>query len=77
MSHLCVIIDSEINKEEEKMRIYKKEINGMMIEAHNDSNAFWSVGSVHPQAFERMSFDKRKYTMKRAMEFYASFKLEA
>ena len=76
MYGLSVIINAEINGEEIKMKIHKKEINGMIIEAHNDSNAFWSVGSAHKQAFDRMSFDKRKFTMKRAMEFYASFKNE-
>lgn len=58
------------------MKIFTKTINEMEVKAYNDSNAEWVVSSSDPRAFSEMRFDKRKFTMKRAMAFYASFKLE-
>ncbi len=56
------------------MKIFTKTIEGMEVKAYNDSNSEWVVSSSHQLAFSEMRFDKRKFTMKRAMEFYASFK---
>lgn len=50
-------------------RHYTKTFNGRTVIAYNDSNAYWVV---YPKDGENtsMSFDKRKFTMTWAMEFY-------
>lgn len=49
------------------MRITKKEINGIKYQAYNDSNVEWVVSCDNHSL---MRFDKRKFTMKEAIEFY-------
>ena len=49
------------------MKTHKKTINGKEIESWNDSNSSWVVCSKENG---RMSFDKRKFTMKEAIKFY-------
>lgn len=58
------------------MKTFTRTIEGMEINAYNDSNSEWVVSSSDPRAFSEMRFDKRKFTRKSAMEFYASFKSE-
>ena len=50
------------------MKTYTKTFHGVEVEAYNDSNAEWVVtaGDNTPQRF-----DKRKWTMKDAMELAA------
>lgn len=50
------------------MRVYKKEIYGIKVTAYNDSNAEWVVNAGD---WSQQRFDKRKWTMKHAMEFAA------
>ena len=51
------------------MKTYKKEINGVKVKAYNDSNIEWVVSVEGMETVQR--FDKRKWTMKDAMQFAA------
>jgi hypothetical protein len=44
----------------------------MTIYAYNDSGAQWVVNSLDSEHRE-MRFDRRKFTLKHAMQFYAEF----
>ena len=50
------------------MKIYTKTINDLEITAYNDSNSEWVVQA---KGFGTYFFDKRKITMKAAMELIA------
>tara|TARA_B100000768_G_scaffold130189_1_gene120776 strand:- start:844 stop:1017 length:174 start_codon:yes stop_codon:yes gene_type:complete len=50
------------------MKIHTKTINGLHITAYNDSNAEWVV---QVEGFSTYRFDKRKFTMKDAMQLMA------
>tara|TARA_R100000544_G_C2165677_1_gene29789 strand:+ start:147 stop:320 length:174 start_codon:yes stop_codon:yes gene_type:complete len=50
------------------MKIHTKTINGLEITAYNDSNAEWVV---QVEGFSTYFFDKRKITMKDAMQLMA------
>ena len=51
------------------MRTYKKMIGGICVKAYNDSNCDWVVSVEGMESVQR--FDKRKWTMKAAMQFAA------
>jgi hypothetical protein len=50
--------------------VHKRLINDMTIYAYNDSGAQWVVNSLDSEHRE-MRFDRRKFTLKHAMQFYA------
>ena len=51
------------------MKVHKKTVNNLVIKAYNDSNCDWVVSC---QGFETVHrFDKRKWTMKDAINFVA------
>ena len=54
--------------EDKKMKTHTKTIHGVKVKAYNDSNCEWVVqaGDMNVQRY-----DKRKWTMKDAMEFAA------
>lgn len=54
---------------EKTLKKHKKTINGIKVIAYNDSNAFWCVQAGNMEA---QQFDKRKWTMKDAMELAAA-----
>lgn len=68
MSNVCNTISTETNQGE-KMRIYKRETNGLKVSVYNDSNIDWVVedkrelGGVYRYAVS-------SFTMKRAVEFH-------
>ncbi len=51
------------------MKIHNKIINGVKIKAYNDSNAEWVIQVEGSEIVHR--FDKRKWSMKQAVEFAA------
>ncbi len=51
------------------MKVHKKVINGLVIKAYNDSNSEWVVSCEGFETVHR--FDKRKWSMKNAIDFVA------